>query len=196
MVINYRTGAIAVNTVINVLDHRRGASHRSKADPAPLFPTRYMIARSQTLKVTIAGLALYAVYLPLALWIGSCYSAPIAPPGAVLQLGNCHKLVPDGFLYTCVAHMLRDLEDTVPTGQHSPVLVYENDRPLGPGLSPHDEIEKIGLGRYSHWKDMGILISTSDNSDPNTNGRAYWAVLPPAMVVAGTGSISYRIPQH
>jgi hypothetical protein len=93
-----------------------------------------MIARHQTLKVTIACLALYAVYLPVASWIGNLYSASIAPPGAVLRLSHCHKLVPDGFLYTCPAYMLRDLEDTVPAAQHSPVLVYENDRPLGPGL--------------------------------------------------------------
>jgi hypothetical protein len=155
-----------------------------------------MIASRQILRVIIAASAVYAIYLPIALWTGSRYSAPIAPPGAVLQLGGCYKLVPDGFLYTCEAHMLRDLEDTIPTAQHSPVLVYENDRPLGPGLSPHHEIEKVGLGRYSHWNDMGILLSTSDNSDPNTNGRAYWAVLPPAMIAAETGSISYRIPRQ
>jgi hypothetical protein len=154
-----------------------------------------MIARPQTLRVIIAASALYAVYLPIALWMGSSYSAPIAPPGAVLRLSGCHKLVPNGFLYTCKAYLLRDLEDTIATAQRSPVLVYENDRPLGPGLSPHHEIEKIGLGRYSHWKDLGILLSTSDNSDPNTNGRAYWAVLPPAMNAGEAGSISYRIPR-
>ena len=75
-------------------------------------------------------------------------------------------------------------------------VITDATLPLGPGLSPHHEIEKIGLGRYSHWKDMGILLSTSDNSDPNTNGRAYWAVLPPAMIVEETGSISYRTPRQ
>ena len=155
-----------------------------------------MIASRQTLRAIVAASVIYAVYISIALWIGSRYVAPIAPPGAVLRLSFCYKLVPDGFLYTCKAHMLRDLEDAVPTAQHSPVLVYENDRPLGPGHSPHHEIEKIGLGRYSHWKDLGILLSTSDNSDPNVNGRAYWAVLPPAMIAEETGSISYRIPQQ
>lgn len=148
------------------------------------------------LRVIIAASAVYAIFLPVAAWTGSRYRAPIAPPGAVLQLSGCHKLVPEGFLYTCKAHLLRDLEDTVATAQHSPVLVYENDRPLGPGHSQHHEIETVGLGRYSHWTGMGILLSTSDNSDPNTNGRDYWAVLPPAMMAGETGSSSYGIPRQ
>jgi hypothetical protein len=50
--------------------------------------------------------------------------------------------------------------------------------PGGPAHSDHYDIEAIGRGRYSHWKDLGLLLSTSDNTDPNKNGRAYWAVIP------------------
>jgi len=51
----------------------------------------------------------------------------------------------------------------------------------------HRDIQEIGRGRYSHWNDnpesgwrtiRGMLFSASDNSDPRTNGRHYWAVLP------------------
>ena len=78
-----------------------------------------------------------------------------------------------------------------------------------------DWLEKLGLSEYAQrfaenaidlsvirdlteqdLKDLGILLSTSDNSDPNVNGRAYWAVLPRAMIAEETGSISYRIPQQ
>jgi hypothetical protein len=31
------------------------------------------------------------------------------------------------------------------------------------------------MGRYSHWCD-GLIFSTSDNSDPNTNKRRYGIV--------------------
>jgi hypothetical protein len=58
------------------------------------------------------------------------------------------------------------------------VILYEDDKPLGPAHSPHDEVEYIGRGHYSHWKDIGILMSTSDNTDPNRNGRLYWIGLP------------------
>jgi hypothetical protein len=55
--------------------------------------------------------------------------------------------------------------------------VYENGKLLGPGDSMHDDIRKKGLGAYSHWDPktgvFTVYFSTSDNSDPNTNGRAY-----------------------
>jgi hypothetical protein len=56
--------------------------------------------------------------------------------------------------------------------------VYENGKLLGPGDSIHDDIRKKGLGAFSHWdpKTPGVFtvyFSTSDNSDPNSNGRDY-----------------------
>jgi hypothetical protein len=48
----------------------------------------------------------------------------------------------------------------------------ENGRPLGPGGALHEDIRQMGQGRYSHWGG-GLYFSTSDNSDPNTNGRKY-----------------------
>lgn len=54
--------------------------------------------------------------------------------------------------------------------------VYENGTKLGGADALHEEIRKTGKGLYSHWKsgeDSKIYFSTSDNSDPNTNGRTY-----------------------
>src|SRR5262245_4831710 len=48
----------------------------------------------------------------------------------------------------------------------------ENGRPLGPGGAQHEDIRQMGQGRYSHWGGE-LYFSTSDNSDPNTNGRKY-----------------------
>ncbi|PWC40453.1 hypothetical protein TSO352_01085 [Azospirillum sp. TSO35-2] len=48
----------------------------------------------------------------------------------------------------------------------------EDGRPLGPPDQLHDDVRQEGNGRYSHWSD-GLWFSTSDNSDPNTNGRDY-----------------------
>jgi hypothetical protein len=154
------------------------ADFRSRADSQPT-PSRTwwwlrIPERRQTSAVILAALAIYAIYLPTALMLSK--PVPIGPPGAVLRLAKCSK--GEGFLYFCPAYSLRDMEDDVPTAQRSPVLVYEDDKPLGPGHSRHHDVQWIGLGRYSHWKNLGLLISTSDNSDPNTNGRNYWAVLP------------------
>ncbi len=63
-------------------------------------------------------------------------------------------------------HLLSDRESG------SRLIVYEDGRPLGSAHSVHDDIRRIGLGRYSHWG-AEIYISTSDNSDPRCNGRRY-----------------------
>jgi hypothetical protein len=51
--------------------------------------------------------------------------------------------------------------------------VLENGKPLaGPANAVHDDIRQIGEGRYSFWHDY-VDFSSSDNSDPRTNGRKY-----------------------
>lgn len=59
----------------------------------------------------------------------------------------------------------------------SRVIVLEDSLPLGPAHAAHEDIRNTGGGAFSHWGDT-ILLSTSDNSDPRTNGRSYTAVLP------------------
>jgi hypothetical protein len=61
---------------------------------------------------------------------------------------------------------------------HSPVMIYEEDKPLGPAHSSFADISKLGHGRFSYWIGQGLIFSTSDGSDPNSNGRRYWAVVP------------------
>lgn len=55
----------------------------------------------------------------------------------------------------------------------SHAIVLEDSVPLpGPANENHDEIRKLGGGRYSFWYD-NLYFSSSDNSDPRTNGRKY-----------------------
>ncbi len=54
----------------------------------------------------------------------------------------------------------------------SRIVVFEGERPLGPGHAAHADIRTLGAGRFSHWG-PAMYFSTSDNSDPRTNGRAY-----------------------
>jgi SAM-dependent methyltransferase len=51
-------------------------------------------------------------------------------------------------------------------------LVLENDKPLAMPNAIHVDIADKGTGRYSVWHDY-ILLSTSDNTDPRSNGRCY-----------------------
>lgn len=63
----------------------------------------------------------------------------------------------------------------------SSLRLFEDSRELGPSSAIHDDIRAIGLGRFSHWG-RGLVLSTSDNSDPNTNTRTY------SVVAAESGS--------
>jgi SAM-dependent methyltransferase len=47
---------------------------------------------------------------------------------------------------------------------------------LGAAHSLHSLIRSAGGGRFSHWKE-NLYFSTSDNTDPNTNGRSYSIVI-------------------
>ena len=67
---------------------------------------------------------------------------------------------------------LTDRSDTEGHGSRSDLMVLEDGAPLGPAHSPHAAIRAQGGGRLSHWKAL-LYFSTSDNSDPNTNGRRY-----------------------
>jgi SAM-dependent methyltransferase len=59
----------------------------------------------------------------------------------------------------------------------SPLMLLENGVPLGPGHAHHYAIRNQGSGRFSHWNDS-VYFSASDNTDPNTNGRAYVVAIP------------------
>lgn len=54
----------------------------------------------------------------------------------------------------------------------SDYVLYEDGQPAGAGHSSHDFIRNVGKGFFSHWGKT-LLFSTSDNSDPRSNGRTY-----------------------
>lgn len=54
----------------------------------------------------------------------------------------------------------------------STLWLLEDGVAIGPPHAIHHDIVAIGKGRYSHWG-QGFWFSSSDNSNPNTNGRAY-----------------------
>jgi hypothetical protein len=85
------------------------------------------------------------------------YSAVVR--GFTPERGHC-------YLAPLPAHLLSDRESS------SAIQVFENSRPLGPAHASHEDIRWIGKGRFSHWGDQ-LHLSTSDNSDPRTNGRRY-----------------------
>jgi hypothetical protein len=73
--------------------------------------------------------------------------------------------------------------DSIDSNERSTLLLYEDDRLLGPPHSTHADVANLGMGRYSHWRNNGsvIIFSSSDNSDPNANARVYSVLKQPAV---------------
>jgi hypothetical protein len=136
------------------------------------------LLRSPTLRVLAIAAGLYAIYLPLAVWL---HRPVAAPRGAmVIRLTPIQLSRFGGFAYEAPLPEFRRFEEySGPNLVPSPILLYEDDKPLGPSV--HDNLWPIastGEGRFSHWNHTGMVFSATDNSDPRKNGRKYWAVLP------------------
>ena len=75
-----------------------------------------------------------------------------------------------------IAHWpLVEVGDTGRAPSVSELRFFEDGRALSPAHSPYESIRESGRGRYSHWG-RWLYFSTSDNTDPRTNGRTYSAV--------------------
>lgn len=89
----------------------------------------------------------------------------LLPPYA----GTVKKIQPSAghcFSAPMSSRLLTDLESS------SSLQLFEDGRALGPAHTPHDQICAIGAGRYLHWGRL-LYFSTSDNTDPRSNGRCY-----------------------
>ncbi|WP_424467785.1 hypothetical protein [Parvibaculum sp.] len=69
--------------------------------------------------------------------------------------------------------------DTVSKGAASNLQLFEDGKNLGPAHSLHVDISMDGRGRFSHWG-QALIFSSSDRSDPRTNGRSYSFQVKPA----------------
>ena len=73
-----------------------------------------------------------------------------------------------------MAELDRDIiaGDTVGSVSKSVLRLFEDEVELGPWRAPHEMIRQTGRGGFSHWE-RALFFSTSDNSDPSSNGRKY-----------------------
>lgn len=78
-----------------------------------------------------------------------------------------------GHMWAISVPDLRGLADDA-NGQKfkSSVHIFEDGRQLMHPHSLHDDIARIGKGRFSHWGEA-VYFAASDNTDPNRNGRVY-----------------------
>ncbi|MGY4311282.1 hypothetical protein [Bradyrhizobium sp. JR3.5] len=88
------------------------------------------------------------------------------------------------------------IADTPEAPRQSQLELTEDGRLLGPAHCQDIEIGDEGRGRFAYRKDDWTVLyfSTSDNSDPNTNGRVYRAIDPMAKDPFASLRISPRKP--
>jgi len=82
-----------------------------------------------------------------------------------------------GFSFRIILPDCAPLSDSADDPFISGLDLFENGAALGPAHTYHQDIHARGLGRYSHWHNT-LYFSSSDNSDPRTNGRDYSVYVP------------------
>jgi hypothetical protein len=117
----------------------------------------------EVVRIVVIGLAIYAVYLPTAWLLHRDYVPDPRPTGAAVErIDAIHSVHPDQ--YASRSSVFRSARFP----NVSRVVVYEDMTPL-----PKKNYELIeDFGAYV------IRFQASDGSDPRTNGRRYWTVMP------------------
>ena len=140
------------------------------------------ITATPTLNILGAAALIYAVYLPIALRLQQAYVPPthrLPPPRLAAKPWPLGPITPyghGGIAFHAHVDEFGPLEEDNDAEQHSPVVLYEDGKPLGPAHSPLVDITNNGGGRYTHLKGVGMVFSSSDNTDPTKNGRHYSAM--------------------
>src|ERR1700733_12523913 len=97
----------------------------------------------------VAGL--FVIYFPVAAWLQVSYvpSPPQDREDRVVWLVRPFpKIGPPRFAFISALSVLNDIADEPDAPQQSPMILYEDGRPLGPPHSTLADISKFGLGRF------------------------------------------------
>jgi hypothetical protein len=128
--------------------------------------------------------------MKLTTWIAAIAVIVLPYEGAVLAVNSLYPSCPNGERIRMPVQFVnnggvswvvslpgleRVSDNAEETPYRSPLVICENNRPLGPAHAIHLDIRESGRGRFSHWG-SDFVFSTSDNSDPNTNGRSYLVI--------------------
>lgn len=115
-----------------------------------------------------------------ALWATELSSALPEPFEEVLDPEKIRPQYPNGFRGKAGFSYVYALEHGSPSdkgGTRSQIMLLEDGVPLT-GHAAHMKIIEEGGGIFSHWGARGLIFSSSDNTDPRTNGREYRVVYP------------------
>jgi hypothetical protein len=139
---------------------------------------------------------LFAAAVALALYFPAAYIATVTyvpdpnspPPSAGMRaridLSSAVPMPQSAFAATArdVRSIFEAHGDANDSDTSSPIELWEDSKKLGPAHSSISEIVSLGLGRFRLETGRGhggwLTWSSSDNTNPMTNGRTYWVVKP------------------
>ena len=130
------------------------------------------ILRSRWRAVIIALLAAN-VALVAAEWLAPSVHSTIVPADIRHVQGHAYEADFDpGWpkSFWRILYQVRTDDPLSPTA--SDLTITENQAELAPAHVFEDAVAEKGKGSYLHWRN-DLVFSTSDNSDPRTNGRVY-----------------------
>lgn len=93
------------------------------------------------------------------------------PPDSTIKISLIGLKSDSGYAYK-IDYDLDVTGDSQQNPQQSTMRLFENGVEMIPAHSNHEDIRRYGLGQFSHWGNT-LYFSTSDNSNPLTNGRKY-----------------------
>jgi hypothetical protein len=121
--------------------------------------------RTAKLELLCWGMSICSILVSLTLFVVKYYDYKIyAGPYSISNIEHV-----GAFGYT--AYVGRESWSSHQVSSAAEVL--ENGQPLkGMSTYKHEEISRLGRGRYSFWQG-NVYFSSSDNTDPRSNGRKY-----------------------
>ncbi|WP_271577502.1 hypothetical protein [Bradyrhizobium sp. CCBAU 11361] len=112
-----------------------------------------------------------AIYFPIAWHLESNYKPQ--EPG-ILRPPFAHYA---GNAYLRYRASVGSKGDTSAEPERARLQLFEDGKPLGPAHTAPQDVSQLGAGRFAFFQvgedRPALVFSTSDNSDPNTNGRTY-----------------------
>jgi hypothetical protein len=121
------------------------------------------------IKIILVVSPVYAASAALSQW---SYADPRPPGRVVVQM--MPSFVPAGqsmFRTTELTFFPGEIAGLTELGDSA--VIYEENKSLGPAnRTVSEDVLRNG------WQGPQFIFSTSDHSDPRTNGRRYWVVIP------------------
>ena len=133
----------------------------------PWWPGRWTPAQTRFAALTGAAYGITGATLYL-LAAGFSVHAPLPPDNMTPNEGSAFTAT----LPRQNSVLFKSYSDADSGWPRSNLVLFEDGSRLGPAHSPHIVIRSEGGGAYSHWGD-GLVFSSSDGSDPRSNGRTY-----------------------